>query len=276
MKCFIKKFLSALACLALLLSTLTLSACNASVQEFFRDKHLNLEGYELSFCDEFEGDSLDLSVWEYRETGARRDAFLHPDQVSVRSGNLVISGEYKDGAFGEGWYAGMIQLTEQYAYGYYEIRCIPNDSEDFWSAFWLFHSDCYTHAISQGGIYGAEIDIFETYKNHSLTTKEYVCTTIHCNGSDDDAENIDSYRVTKNFVPNLRTEYHTFGLMWTESEYIFYIDGYETARTAFGSGVSTVAESVLVSLEPPNEINLDKSVRTEFIVDYVKIYKPKK
>ena len=63
--------------------------------------------------------------------------------------------------------------------------------------------------------------------------------------------------------------------MWTEREYIFYVDGYETARTAFGSGTSTVGEQVLVSLELPDEFYLDKGTKTKFYVDYVKIYTPK-
>lgn len=254
------------------LSVFSFTACETENEGFFRDRRLNLTGYELSFCDEFEGDSLDLSAWEYQSTGARRDAFLHPGQVSVSGGNLVISGEYKEGEFGEGWYAGMLRLKEEQTYGYFEIRCIPNDSEDFWSAFWLIAPNCYSHELSQGGISGAEIDIFESYKNHAPTTKNYIASTIHCNGSDGDAENIDSLRVAKKFVPNLRTEYHTFGLLWTESEYVFYIDGYESARSSFGSGVSAVPESVLVSLEPPDEISLDKSTKTHFYVDYVKIY----
>ena len=134
------------------------------------------------------------------------------------------------------------QLRYGYTYGYYEIRCIPNNSECFWSAFWLQSPDSYIHGVSQGGVYGAEVDIFETYKNHSLKTKSFITSTIYCNGSDDDPENIDSKRIVKTYVPNIRDEYTIFGLLWTEEEYIFYINGIETGRTSFASGTSRVPE----------------------------------
>ena len=71
-------------------------------------------------------------------------------------------------------------------------------------------------------------------------------------------------------------EYNTYGLEWTEDEYIFYVNGVETVRSTFGNGVSQVEEDVIVSLEipDPDELaGLDKETyKTEFVVDYVKIY----
>ncbi len=47
----------------------------------------------------------------------------------------------------------------------------------------------------------------------------------------------------------------------------------ETGRTSFGNGVSTDAEELIVSLEIPEAaITLDKSEKTEFIVDCVKVW----
>ena len=68
--------------------------------------------------------------------------------------------------------------------------------------------------------------------------------------------------------------YNTYGVEWTEDEYIFYINGVESARTSFGSGVSEVPEEVIVSLEIPDEFpdTLTQDFTTQYIVDYVKIY----
>ena len=75
---------------------------------------------------------------------------------------------------------------------------------------------------------------------------------------------------------NVTEEYNTYGLEWTEDEYIFYINGVETCRSTFGNGVSQVEEDVIVSLEIPDLdklAELDKETyKTEFVVDYVKIY----
>ena len=71
---------------------------------------------------------------------------------------------------------------------------------------------------------------------------------------------------------NIFEEYNTYGLEWTEDEYIFYINGVESVRSSFGNGTSQVPEDVIVSLEFPNDITQDKDFYTEYIVDYVKIY----
>ena len=97
---------------------------------------------------------------------------------------------------------------------------------------------------------------------------------MHCNGGDDDAENIDSRNLGKFKGKNIHEEYNTYGLEWTDSEYIFYVNGVETRRTSFSKGVSQVEETVRVSMctPPVDEITLPHDFRTEFKVDYVRIY----
>ena len=265
----------------------SLTSCNSTFV-ICDGNDLNLDEYELVFCDDFDGNTLDVSVWEYRNVGPLKrhgetldeikqtDHFNHPDQVYVNNGCLVIEGAYTTKEYGEGWHTASIRLKDFYTYGYFEIKCIPNDSEYFWSAFWLQSDNSYSHEISKGGIYGAELDIFETYKGHGVSTKNYIASSIHCNGFDEFENKVDSQRVVKAYVKDLRSEYTTFGLMWTEEEYIFYINGVETGRTSFACGTSCVPEEVIISLCVPNEIDLDKNTTTRFIVDYVKIYQIRK
>lgn len=236
-------------------------------------QELNLDGYQLVFCDDFEGDSLDLNSWQYIPWNAR-GGLINESQVEVRDGNLVITGEYReDGSEGPGWYCGDIQLKQQYKRGYFEIRCICNDGGDFWSAFWIQADHPYDHNISKGGIGGAELDIFEAMDADAGPLKRNGITqTIHCNGYDDDAENIDSRCLGFFKANNIYKEYNTYGLEWTEDEYIFYVNGVETCRSSFAAGVSEVAENVRVSLCPPQEFKQSKDYKTQFIVDYVKIW----
>lgn len=244
-------------------------SCNANSEK------LNLDGYELVFEDDFDGNALDLDLWEHRGTAAKIGGFYRPEQASVENGNLVIKAEYTQGVRGEAWYSGNIHTKEEFVYGYYEMRCICNAENDFWSAFWLTQEGVYDHDISKGGVAGAEIDVFESYRNKSGRNKNYIDSSVHCNGADNDRENIESKRVAKARVENLTTQYNTFGLMWTESEYIFYVNGVETGRTSFGLGVSRVPEHVVVSLCIPDKITLPKDKTTSFLVDYVKIYQMK-
>lgn len=242
-----------------------------------RGQELDLTGYSLVFEDEFLGDSLDTDVWEYRGSGSRRGGYNAESQVELKDGNMIITGDYQtDGTYGEGWYTGMVKLRERYCKGYFEIRCKVNAGSGFWSAFWIQADSPYTASVSKGGVGGAEIDIFESMSYDNALGKDSVCQTIHCAGVDGETEGFQSERLGDFYGDNIYTEYNTYGLEWTDTEYIFYINGVETRRSSFGNGVSQVPEDVIVSLEIPDEeklATLDKdNYTTEYVVDYVRIY----
>ena len=238
---------------------------------------LDLTGYSLVFEDEFDYQEFDTDVWEYRASGARRGGFNAPSQVTLRDGNMILTGEYrKDGQYGEGWYTGMVRLKEWYCKGYFEIRCKVNRENHFWSAFWLQASAPYTASVSKGGVGGAEIDIFESVNTGKYFDSDAVSHNIHCAGVDGVQEGYQSANLGSFYGSNIYDEYNTYGVKWTDTEYIFYINGVETRRSSFGNGVSEVLEEVIVSLEIPGAdklSELDKDTyKTEFVVDYVRIY----
>ncbi len=240
---------------------------------------LDLTGYTQVFCDEFDGDALDTDAWEYRRSGERRNGFNSPQQVRVKDGTMTITAEYRTadtGEYGAGWYAGWIRLRQRYLRGYFEIRCKCSSGPGFWSAFWLQAEHPYSHELSRGGIGGAEIDIFESNAADAFLprNRSSVSQTIHCNGWDDNPEKIDSRLLGSFYGKDIYNTYNTYGVKWTEDEYIFYINGKESARSSFGSGVSTVPEEVIVSLEIPDTIpdSFTQDYTTQFVVDYVKIY----
>ena len=242
-----------------------------------RGQEFDSTGYNLVFEDEFDAPTLNTDVWEYRGSGPRRGGFNAESQVELKNGNMIMTGEYlTDGAYGEGWYTGMIRLKERYCKGYFEIRCIVNNDPGFWSAFWIQADAPYTASVSKGGPGGAEIDIFESLNWGDSKGSDSVAQTIHCAGVDGVQEGFQSFNLGSFYGENIYEKYNTYGLEWTDDEYIFYVNGVETRRTSFGNGVSEVEEEVIVSLEIPAEeelAELDKeSFNTEFIVDYVKIY----
>ena len=242
-----------------------------------RGEALDLTGYSLVVYDEFEGDTLNTDIWEYRGNGERRGGYNASSQVEIKDGNLIIEGEYlEDGFYGEGWYTAAIKLKERYKQGYFEIKCKVNKGHGYWSAFWIQADAPYTASVSKGGVGGAELDIFES-KCYDTEKDEYCITqTIHCAGVDGVQEGYQSAMLGQFYGNNVTEEYNTYGLEWTEYEYIFYVNGIETVRSTFGNGVSQVEEDVIVSLEipDPDELaGLDKETyKTEFVVDYVKIY----
>ena len=244
-----------------------------------RGQELDLSGYTLVFEDEFEGNTLNTDIWEYRASGSRRGGFNAESQVRVENGNMVITGEYlEDGTYGAGWYAGMVKLRERYCKGYFEMRCIVNAGSGFWSAFWIQADNPYNAAVSKGGPGGCEIDIFESMSYDNLIGKNSVGQTVHRAGVDGVQEGFQSRMLGCFNGNNIYKEYNTYGLKWTEDEYIFYINGVETVRSTFGDGVSQVEEQVRVSLCIPTAEkleNLDKETyHNSFVIDYVKIYQP--
>ncbi len=245
-----------------------------------RGQQLDLSAYTLVFEDEFNGDELNTDVWEYRGSGPRRGGFNAPSQVRVEDGKMIMTGDYlEDGMYGEGWYTGMIKLKERYCKGYFEIRCIVNSGDAFWSAFWLQADHPYEAEYSKGGVGGAEIDIFESLGGDDPFARNSVAQTVHCAGVDGEQEGFQSLNLGSFYGNNIHQEYNTYGLEWTDEEYIFYINGVETRRTSFGNGVSEVPEDVIVSLEIPAEEELDaldkETYKTDYIVDYVRIYQVK-
>ncbi|MDR1628996.1 MAG: glycoside hydrolase family 16 protein [Oscillospiraceae bacterium] len=238
---------------------------------------LDLSGYELVFEDEFDGDSLDMTKWVHRGQGAAAGGYFADSQVFLENGNMVMRGEYlENGKFGPGWYAGMVKTYEDYQYGYFEMRCIPNPDNQFWSAFWLQSNHSYTPEISKGGVGGAEIDIFESMNyNRNFLHMNAVHQTIHCSGMEDDPTNgtgLNSQSVGVFYGKSIFQEYNTYGLEWNEEEYIFYINGVETRRTSFADGTSKVPEQVIASICLSDEITHEKYFKTDFLVDYVRIY----
>jgi len=243
---------------------------------------LDLSGYELVFSDDFDGDSLNTDVW----TAAVRDGTykLSPEQISFDGENMIITTEYReDGSMGEGWYTTDLNLNQQYCQGYFEIRCKVFDNKkrgDFWSAFWLTCEGVYDADVSKGGIGGCEIDIFESFADapNGQTTPQGITPAIWCNGIDDNAATIDGVNLGQWYSNDPVNEFNTYGVLWTDDYYIWYINGVEALRISYGSGPSQVPETLRISMCTPNlsPENLPRSVSDsgDYVIDYVRIYQP--
>lgn len=262
--------------------------------------------FELVWADEFEGDSLDKSKWQYNwwET-ERKGGYWHEDMVKVSDGKLTITTAYFDEGlpvpeayrnyFSErddfkpykpGWYTGCItgQGKQEFLYGYYECRAILPKSTGMWSAFWMMNKN--VHKVDGSGKDGTEVDIFESmyYKDVPYGYGDCIISGIHYDGYGEEHKG-DS--IGKWFSNNPYEEFNTYGLEWNEKEYIFYINGVETGRLSTG-GVSQNPEYLLLSCEVAGsngvadadrhgtgKMNMQPGETAEFIVDYVRVYQYK-
>ena len=242
-----------------------------------RGDALDLTGYTLVFSDEFDGDELDWDVWELTAGYA--------DALRVEGGNLIMTAEYReDGVNGPMWYVADIGSADMYCYGYYEIRCkvFPNSSrKDIWCGFWMTNDTVYTPEVSRGGIGGCEIDIFESFADpeRDQTVPDTVTPALWCNGVDDDPDTIDGVNLGQWRANNPTEEYNTYGVLWTEDCYIWYINGVEAFRVDdYGSGPSSAPETIRLSLCIPScgneNVARDHGDTADFVVDYVRVYQP--
>lgn len=273
------------------------SGCTA-VKQPKTDKTLDLSNMDLVFEDQFD-DELDNRVWDTtaETTPERRGGYWDPKQCYTKYGNLIIRTEYKEnGTYGPGWYTGTCRSRglKEFTYGYFEVRCKVPAAEGLWSAFWM---QCDTmRNVTKGGKNGAEIDIMESpyYNDPKMPAEKYRNTmmhTIHIDGYGKEHRS----RISKQYEVqnNMYNEFNTYGLLWTEDEYIFYVNGQETWRTRWG--VSQVPEYLWLSVEiageqgsanpanPNNQFAFSGDIRNnpegtfpaDFVVDYVRVYQVK-
>ena len=224
-----------------------------------------LSDYELVWSDEFDGDELNLSKWGYRGLGKRRLGVNVKDTVSVRNGYLTLqtrkaNGKYETAMIGT-------QGKFEFTFGYIECRAKLQKSIGHWSALWL-QSPTIGKEIGQTKKVGTEIDIFEYLANK----KDYIFHTLHWDGYKKHHKS--TGRVF--FIDGVSQGWHTFALLWTEKEYVFFVDGRENWRTS--KAISHRSQYMILSLEVGRWAGdiAKGNLPDNFYIDYVRVYQKKK
>ena len=248
---------------------------------------IDMSRFELVWSDEFDN-GFNTKYWQGHyvygadDTQPRDTAMWNRGQVSfTEEGYLKITAEYKEnGPKGPGYYSyGMEtnpnkQYDEGYEgyeqlYGYFEIRCILPKGAGINPAFWLL-SDGMFGDTTDGGLTGAEVDVFETNTYFDPSMPEYgsVYHTIHVDSYDEahKSENQGAF-----YADDPYNKFNTYGVEWNENEYIFYINGVETARTSFG-GVCRVPLYLIISVGVDERVAQNEYLPASLIVDYVRCY----
>jgi len=224
-----------------------------------------IKNYKLVWHDEFNGNNLNLSKWNYRSIGKRKLGYITKNAISVKNGILKIKVYYKNGKI----FSGMISTQNKFEtkYGYFEIKAkIPHVSGPQF-AFWL-QSPKMGKVINNTFKSGAEIDIMEYIEK----TPNKIYFSIHWNGYKKYAKHY-HYSIT---YPKINdNNWHTFGLLWDKHGYKFYIDGklFHQTKTA----LSKTKEYIILSAEFGKwggKIDI-KKLPAFYEIDYVRVYKKK-
>jgi len=218
------------------------------------------------FSDDFNGTIIDASKWSYRADGSVRGyaTVSGSKTISVDGrGNLVVQTiKDTDGKY----YVGQLSTDGKFSqkYGYFECRAKMQKSLGTHSSFWLQTNTMGSQADNALAV-GAEVDIFEYLKPNPNATYH----TVHWGGYGT------THKSESKIVPSETINdgnFHTFGLLWNNVEYVFFVDGTEVFRTS--KGLSGIAEYMILSTELTGfGGDYTKGVYPDEVVfDYVKTY----
>ncbi len=218
------------------------------------------KAWKLVWHDEFDGDKLDESKWDVPE-GKRRDGWWSGKAISLDGqGHLVMSTLKEDGKYLDG----CVRTRGKYehSFGYYVARIRLQEQPGHWSAFWMWGPG--VGKVGDDGRDGTEIDIME-----KPWLDDRVQQTLHWDGYGKSHKS--AGKVVQ--VPGVMDGFHTFSLWWKPDQYVFYVDGQPTWRTAEG-GVCQVPLYIKLSDEVGKwggDVSKAK-LPDRFVVDYVRVY----
>lgn len=263
---------------------------------FIDEKHVQSllpqgKKWRLVWRDEFDGDTLDRSKWNFRLhiMQHRYQTFTEEGAILDGKSHLLLSLIEKDGHYysphlqtgenfmdrpGESYgkftwpIAEFKQPKFMHKYGYYEIRCKLQTQPGWWSAFWL-QSPMIGSTLNPKRS-GVEVDIMESFEPNGI-----IYHNIHWNGYGNDHKQAAS---GERKLEETADGFHFFGLDWSPEGYVFYIDGKESWRV--DEPVSDIEQFILVSTEcmgyrngdQPSEKLKNAVLPDYFIIDYVRVF----
>lgn len=178
--------------------------------------------YELVWEDEFNGNSLDRSIWNVEQNGdggGNQELQYYRDStenIEVSNGTLKIKG-LRQSWGGKSYTSGRINTKgkAEFRYGKIEARMKLPSFQGAWPAFWMLGGN---HS-SIGWPRCGEIDIME-----AINTEKFTHGALHWHG---ESAKGDSGGDAQSIVPADfdRTQWHVYGIEWNEQKIDFTVDG---------------------------------------------------
>ena len=219
--------------------------------------------WKLVWSDEFDGDKLDESKWNFRryfwgkksptftDEGVELDGESSLHIKLVKKGEDFYSAHLQTGSLtydmpkdSDGfWPFGEFQPAKfMHKFGYYEIRCRLPKNPGWHAAFWLQAPGIGSSPDPR--VCGVETDIMENYAQH---TKGLMLCGNGYGGYGKNSVWPGHFR-----FPYEETEdgWHYYGVDWSRDGYVFYADGKKIGRQGPPEvPVSEVEQFILVSTE---------------------------
>jgi len=201
--------------------------------------------YQLVFHDDFDAVGIDHTRWRmpYAE-GHRHSAGILSSEMYAQPGDGYLH-LWNDESGGTLRLA-MIRSIPTFRYGYFEARVQFQQLQGHHGAFWM-QSPTYNDYLNDPARSGVEIDIIEFFGNGRMNVtdaKQSLFWNPYSSPERQERRNDLFYREVHGV--ELSADFHTFGLLWTETGYRFYVDGVEIWQ--INEGVSQTEQYLLFSL----------------------------
>lgn len=226
-------------------------------------KQSNQKIWIQTFYDDFGGDTLDKSKWfpcpEFEFEGGNHWRYA---QHLLVDGVLRLSIAREETGYG----TGAIRTRDNFDQkgGYFEIRCRLQKVPGWWMSFLLMHYPEEKPDEHSDELQALSIEILNSSSmsdssvSHTISWTDSGGTPCHAKKTVTD--------------PSLYQGTHTYGLEWTESQFVFYIDRKETWRTSVGRYTKPLYMKVITHTAPWAKLD-DSRLPDHVEVDYVKAYK---
>ena len=267
-----KKGASWLLSAAMLLTSITVSGT-------LTEEEADAASYQLVWSDEFDGNSLDTSKWNY-EIGTGDNGWGNAElqyytnrseNASVYDGVLHINA-IKENYNGSQYTSARIQTYGKYdfTYGRVEARLQIPKGNAFWPAFWLLGSNYTTSAWPSCG----EIDIME-HVNYEDNTNGHLHWGANANyGNAGDHADYGN----ASYVNNI-SDWHVYSIEWTSQYIKWFVDGvaYQTVDITgwdmeeFHHDYFIILNFAVGGYWPQWNVN-EAELPASFNVDYVRVY----
>ncbi len=247
------------------------------------------EKYSLVWSDDFSGNTLDTSKWNYEVhkpgwvNNELQSYTKSSDNVYVKDGNLVIQPvKAKDAVTGNITYSsGRINTREKadFKYGKIEVRAKLPKGQGIWPAIWMMptREDLYGGWPKCG-----ELDIMELLGNDPAK----VYQTLHYSKTGTDVQSQGTKSLS---TGDFSDAYHVFSMEWEPGKINFYVDGTLTKSESkwytSTDGVGTITYPAPFDQEfymilnvavggnwPGNPDATTDFAKAKMLVDYVKVY----
>lgn len=233
-------------------------------------------GYSLAWSDEFSGNTLNQSDWNF-ETGAggwgNNELQYHKsDNTSVRDGVLII--EAREENYGGANYTSSritTQNKQSFRYGRIDIRALLPEGQGLWPALWMLGQNF----SSVGWPAAGEIDIMEMVGGDGREDTVHAHTWWSNNGQTADYGG--SYTLAAG--ETLASAFHVFSLEWTAQSIIWYIDDIQFHIIDITpAGLAAFQEefffifNVAVGGNWPGSPNASTVFPQRMLVDYIRVF----